>query len=76
MSTLQTEDKNVRLTVDVSPELNALIEDLAQGAHTSKSEILRRSIALMDFAQRAKREGKKVGAANPDQELATEVIGF
>ena len=35
-----------------------------------------RSIALMDFAQKAKREGKKVGAASQDQELATEVVGF
>lgn len=76
MSINRTEDRNIRLTVDVSPELNTLIEELAEGAHTSKSEILRRSIALMDFAQRAKKEGKKVGAANPGQELATEVIGF
>ncbi|ADI14424.1 ribbon-helix-helix protein, CopG family [Truepera radiovictrix] len=68
--------RTVRLTVDLSPELNALLEELARASHTSKSEVLRRSIALMDFAQRAKREGKKVGAATPDQELATEVVGF
>ena len=66
----------IRLTVDVSPDLNALIEELAKSSHTSKSEVLRRSIALMDFAQKAEREGKKVGAASQDQELATEVVGF
>ncbi len=69
-------DRTVRLTVDVSPELNTLIEELARSSHTSKSDILRRSIALMDFAQKAKREGKKVGVANKDQDLATEVIGI
>lgn len=69
-------DRTVRLTVDVSQDLNALIEELARSSHTSKSEILRRSIALMDFAQKAKREGKKVGAARQDQELVTEVVGL
>lgn len=73
---MTTSTKTVRLTVDVSQDLNALIEDLAKSSHTSKSEILRRSIALMDFAQKAKREGRKVGSVDQDQKLATEIVGL
>jgi hypothetical protein len=47
----------VRLSLDVSHELNATLEDMGG----SKSEVLRRSIALMEVAVGAIKDGHKVG---------------
>ncbi len=69
-------NETVRLTLDVSEDLNNVIESLAKAAGTNKSEILRRSINLMDFAYREAVEGKKVGSVSVDKPLDTEVVGL
>ena len=64
-----------RLNFDVTPELNKTIEKLVkQTGSTSKSELLRRAIALMEVAADAKQEGKKVVIADRDRQPVAEVI--
>ncbi|MCS6861624.1 MAG: ribbon-helix-helix protein, CopG family [Abditibacteriales bacterium] len=66
--------EKIRLSLDVSPELYQKLDELANAIHATKSEVLRRAIALMDVAVRAKEQGKKIGLAEQDQPLATEII--
>lgn len=66
----------VRLSLDISPELNSLLEQLAADIGGTKSEVLRKAIALMQVAVEAKKQGKKFGIAEKDQPLATEIIGI
>ncbi len=68
--------KTVRLTVDVPQDAYELIESLANEIHTSKSDVLRRGLALMKVAVEAQKEGKKFGVAEPGQELSTEIVGI
>ena len=68
--------KVVRMSLELSPEANALLEQLAEDIHGSKSEVLRRALALMEVAVRARKEGHPFGIANKGQKLATEVIGI
>lgn len=73
-SAVTTRKGTVRLSLDVSSELNELIEKLAAATNSSKSDVLRRAISLMEVAVEAKRQGKRVGIAEKDQPLATEII--
>jgi predicted transcriptional regulator len=66
----------IRLSLDVSPELNEALEQLASRLHTTKSDVLRKAIALMEVAVRAKDEHKKFGIAAPNQPLETEIVGL
>lgn len=66
----------VRLSLDVSPELNETLERLATSMHGTKSEVLRKAIALMDVAVRAKQDGQRIGIAGPNQQLTSEIIGI
>lgn len=67
----------VRLSLEVSPELNETLEHLVrQGGGSSKSEVLRKAIALMQVAVDARQQGKKIGIAEKDQPLSTEFIGI
>jgi Arc/MetJ-type ribon-helix-helix transcriptional regulator len=64
-----------RLNFDVSPELDETIEKLVkQTGSASKSEVLRRAIALMEVAAEAKQEGRKIVIAEKDRTPVAEVI--
>lgn len=72
----KSEKEKVRLSLDISPELNALLEQLASTIGGTKSDVLRKAIALMEVAVDAKRRGLKLGLAEKDQPLTTEIIGL
>ena len=66
----------IRLSLAVSPELNARLDHLAATGHTSKSEILRKAIALFDVVAEAKSEKKRFGILDQDKHLLTEIVGI
>jgi predicted transcriptional regulator len=64
----------VHFSLDLSPELNETLEELAQKIGGNKSDVLRQAIALMQIMVTAQEQGKKFGIAESDQPLATEII--
>jgi predicted transcriptional regulator len=69
-------NESVRLTLVVSPELNERLEQLAANGHTSKSEVLRKAIALFDIVTEAKAEKKRIGILDQNKQLETEIVGI
>lgn len=63
----------VHLSLDISPELNEKLEEIANKIGGTKSDVLRQSLALMQIVLAAKEQGKKFGIAEPEQPLATEI---
>jgi predicted DNA-binding protein len=53
---MATDKEGVRLSLTLSPELNERLEQLAASSHTTKTEILRKAIALYDVVAEAKTE--------------------
>lgn len=70
----QTRKGTVRLSLDVSVELNELVNQLAKDTSSTKSDVLRRAVTLLSIAVDARRQGKKIGIAERDQPLTTEII--
>lgn len=66
----------IRLTLDVSQELNKTLNELANNGNTTKSDILRRAIALMELAVQAQKEGGKVMFVNNDKSETKEIVGL
>jgi predicted transcriptional regulator len=66
----------VRLSLDVSPELNQTLEELATKIHGSKSDVLRKAIVLMELAVEAKEKQQKLGIVDKDRRLVTEIVGL
>ena len=73
---MSADKESVRLSLALSPELNARLEELAQAGHTTKSEILRKAIALFDVVAEAKSEKKRFGILDQDRHLLTEIVGI
>jgi predicted transcriptional regulator len=67
---------DVRLSLIVSPELNETLEDLAFRSHTTKSEILRKAIALFDVASQAKQKEQRVGILDQEDKIVKEIVGI
>lgn len=70
------EKGKVRLSLDVSPELNELLESLARTLRVTKSDILRKAIVLMKVALDAKLKKKKLAIVDQDQPVQTEIVGL
>ncbi len=68
--------ETIRLSLDLSPELNATLEDLSQRMHTTKSEVLRKAIALVNVAADAKEHGNRLAITDADRKVVTEIVGL
>ena len=66
--------KMVRLNLDLSPELNQILDELANKIGTSKSDVLRQAITLMQIMVIAKEETKKLGVTEANQLIVNEII--
>ena len=65
-----------RFTVTLSDRLNNQLEEVIGEDDESKAQFMRKAIHLYIVSRQAVREGKKVGIAKPDTELATEFINL
>ena len=70
--------ERVRLSLDVTPELNELLEQMVRSTGASnKSEVLRKAIALMKVASEAKENGHKLYIADaPPPGQSREIVGI
>jgi predicted transcriptional regulator len=66
----------VRLTVDVTDELNRKLDELALATGGSKSDLLRKAITLIDLAVEAKRKGRHVAVVDNDDKVVTTIVGL
>ena len=69
-------DKVVKMSLHVSPEMNDIIEEMSEEMHASKSDVLRKSIALMKVALDNKKKGYNIGVVNKDKQLINEIVGL
>ncbi|MDC7786257.1 hypothetical protein PQJ75_01385 [Rhodoplanes sp. TEM] len=66
----------VRLNLQVSSELNQMLETIADDTGTQRSDVIRQALALMKVAHDAKRRGKHIGLVSDPEKLETEIVGL
>ncbi|MEB3177714.1 MAG: ribbon-helix-helix protein, CopG family [Nostocaceae cyanobacterium] len=64
----------VRLNLELSPELNQILEELAHKLGVNKSDVLRQAIALMQIMVTAKEQTQKLGIVEAEQLIVNEII--
>jgi predicted transcriptional regulator len=67
---------DVRLSLIVSPELNETLQELADKSHSTKSDVLRKAIALFDVAAQAKEKDQRIGILDQDDKVVKEIVGI
>lgn len=68
--------EKVRLSLDVSSELDSTLKKLAHDIGGTKSDVLRKAITLMEVAMEGKQRGHRLGLADKDRKFVTEIIGL
>ena len=72
-----TTTAKVRLNLDVSPEIAEFLDTLAQENATTKTDVMRRAIALLKVAHDEKKRHRSMGFVSEarDDVLETKVVG-
>jgi predicted transcriptional regulator len=65
----------VKLSLFVSPQLNDMLEALAKESSGTKSDVLRKALALYEVAADARRDGNRMGVITRDRQVVTEIVG-
>lgn len=68
--------EKVHVRLEITPALDAKLNELAGKIGGTPGDVLSRAIALMDVAVEANRQGKRIGIADDDQPLAAEIVGI
>jgi len=66
----------IRLSLELSAPLYDMLTTLAVETHSSRADVLRRALALMQVAVEARKKGQKLGLVDEDQKLAEEITGL
>ncbi len=66
----------VKMSLHLSPETNQILEQLCQDNHLTKSDFIRKSIALMQVALKNKKKGNHLVVINDKGENQGEIIGL
>ena len=68
--------EKVRMNLQVSTEINDVLEQIAGDTGSNRSDVLRQAIALLKVAHEAKQTGKHIGIVSDRAKLDTEVVGL
>jgi metal-responsive CopG/Arc/MetJ family transcriptional regulator len=68
--------EKVRMNLQLSGELNAIIESIADDTGTNRSDVIRQALALMKVAHEARKKGKRIGIVADPEKLDTEIVGL
>lgn len=68
--------EKVRLNLQVSSELNNVLEEIADSSGSTKTDVIRQALALMKVAHNAKKSGKHLGVVADADKLDTEIVGL
>ncbi len=66
----------VRLTLQMTNELNDMLEGIADSAGATKTDVMRQALALMKEAHQAKVAGRHIGIVSDASKLDTEFVGL
>lgn len=65
-----------RVSVDLSPQLNARLEQIVAEHKLSKIDVMRRAFALFDVAVQAREKGQRLGVFDEEGKLVKEIVGL
>lgn len=71
-----TANEKIRLSLQVSQELNQVLEEIAESTGSNRTDVIRQALALMRVAHNAKKEGRHIGLVSDARKLDTEIVGL
>lgn len=64
-----------RMSVNLSPEMELLIEETSKREGITKAEVIRKAFALLQIAESEKKRGRSIGVISEDSNHEMKVVG-
>lgn len=69
--------QKIRVTLELSSDLNDTLDAIADTSGSTKSEVLRKAIALVEAATKAKAKGRELAIIDSKSEkVVTHIVGL
>jgi hypothetical protein len=68
--------EKVRVNLHITPEVEQTLTDLAREMGTTKTDVIRRGLRLMELVHTVQAEGRHVGFVKDRSKLDTEFVGL
>jgi predicted transcriptional regulator len=68
--------EKVKLTLELSPEMYGVLKNLSEETSSSKSEILRKALNLMEVAVTAKSHNYSLGILDKQDHIKSRIVGI
>jgi metal-responsive CopG/Arc/MetJ family transcriptional regulator len=65
----------IRLNVNITDELNRRLDSMSEKSGSSKSDLLRKAIVLMDLAVNESAKGNVLAVADKNHQILREIVG-
>lgn len=66
----------INMSVQISYELNRIVEEIAEKTSSSKSEVFKKSLVLLKIVIDEVKNGNGLGIIGKDQEILKEIVGL
>lgn len=63
-----------KLTVEFNDKMNSILDDLSQAEGIPKTQVIRRAIALLKYAEDERRKGHKLTIADENDRVIKEIV--
>lgn len=64
-----------RMSVNLSPEMELLIEETSKREGITKAEVIRKAFALLQISESEKKRGRSIGVISEDSNHEMKVVG-
>jgi hypothetical protein len=66
----------VRMSLNISPQMAEKLEKMSEESHSSKSDVLRKALILMDIALDSQKEGLQIAIVDKDGKKVSGILGL
>jgi hypothetical protein len=66
----------VKMSLHLSPKTNEILEQLCEDNHMTKSDILRKSLALMQVVMKYMKKGNHLVVVDDNDNKVSEIVGL
>lgn len=66
----------IRLSLELSAKFNEKLEQLARDTDSTKTEVIRKALALMEVAIDSQKNGASLSITSKDGQLVTKIVGL
>lgn len=68
--------KNISLSIDMSADFYDILENLSENSHSSKGDVLKKSVLLLKYLKDVTKKGHHIGIIDSNKNVIDQINGI